>query len=350
VGRGVLVVRFSSLGDVVLTTPVLEALQREEPATPVVLLTRAGYAPLFREDPRLAEVWGWDSSRESFGGLAGRVRRAGFDRLIDLHGSLRSRLLAALAGTPVARLRKYPLRRALLVARPPFKRRRALPPVPLRYLEAAGLGGHDPRPRLHLPEAGRAAGREWGRRMRAGAGGRLVVLLTGARHPTKRWPAAHLLELGRRLQLRGDLPVLIPPPEGAPDLPLHDLAAAGIRLSPGLTDPAGLAGALGAADGAVANDSGPLHVAAAVGTPTVGLFGPTSPALGFAPLGERVRTLHLDLFCSPCSRHGRRRCRRERRFCLEDLSPEAVLAALDQVMASNKSRNPLIHKDLGPIL
>ncbi len=332
-GRGVLVVRFSSLGDVVLTTPVLEALRAARPDSPVVLLTRATYAPLFHEDPRLAGVWGWDPATESLAALAGRVRRAGFDRLIDLHGSLRSRLLALLVGAPVSRLRKYPLRRALLVARPPLKRRRSLPPVPVRYLAAAGLEGADPRPRLHLSEACRTAGREWGRRMRGGAGGRLVVLLTGARHPAKRWPASHLLELGRRLQVRGDLPVLIPPPEGAPDLTRPELAAAGIRFSDGLTDPAGLAGALGAADGVVANDSGPLHVAAAVGTPAVGLFGPTHPALGFAPTGEGVRSLSLDLFCSPCSRHGRHPCWRERRFCLEDLGPGAVLETLDQVMS-----------------
>jgi heptosyltransferase-2 len=350
VGRGVLIVRFSSLGDVVLTTPVLEALRAARPDSPVVLLTRAAYAPLFDEDPRLTEVWGWDPAVESLAALAGRVRRAGFDRLIDLHGSLRSRIVALRAGIPVARLRKYPLRRALLVARGPLKRRRALPPVPVRYLAAAGLEGGDPRPRLHLTEACRSAGREWARAMRDGAGGRLVVLLTGARHPAKRWPARHLLELGRRLRARGDRPVLLPPPEGAPDLPRPELAAAGIRCSDVIRDPAGLAGALGAADGVVANDSGPLHVAAAVGTPAVGLFGPTHPALGFAPTGEWVRSLSLELFCSPCSRHGRRPCWRSQRFCLEDLAPGQVLEALDQVLSRYQERNPLIPKDLDPIL
>jgi len=99
-------------------------------------------------------------------------------------------------------------------------------------------------------------------------------------------------------------------------------------------DPTRLAGVLAACDAVVANDSGPMHLAAAVGTPVVGLFGPTSPALGFAPVANQATSCHLGIQCSPCSRHGARACWRDRRYCMEDLSPQEVYEALKGLLDS----------------
>jgi ADP-heptose:LPS heptosyltransferase len=103
----------------------------------------------------------------------------------------------------------------------------------------------------------------------------------------------------------------------------------------------GLAGALAACDAVVANDSGPMHLAAAVGTPVVGLFGPTSPALGFAPVGGGAVSVHLGLHCSPCSRHGKTPCWRERRYCMEDLDPEVVFRALQRALTGGSDEKVL---------
>ena len=78
----------------------------------------------------------------------------------------------------------------------------------------------------------------------------------------------------------------------------------------------------------VSNDSGPMHVATAVGTPTVAIFGATHPRLGFAPLGPGDTAVTLDLPCSPCSLHGNRSCRFGTHACMEDLPSQHVIAEL----------------------
>src|SRR5581483_9199377 len=90
---------------------------------------------------------------------------------------------------------------------------------------------------------------------------------------------------------------------------------------------AGLAAAVAGCAAVVTNDSGPAHIAAAVGTPAVVLFGPTSPER-WSPPGRLVRSLSLQLACSPCSNHGGERCPIGTHACLRDLGVEAVLAAL----------------------
>ncbi|HEY6000915.1 MAG TPA: glycosyltransferase family 9 protein, partial [bacterium] len=83
----------------------------------------------------------------------------------------------------------------------------------------------------------------------------------------------------------------------------------------------------------IANDSGPAHIAAAVGAPVVALFGPTHEAFGFAPRGERVRVVSRDRPCRPCSVHGGTRCPRGHRACLDDIAPAQVLAAARELLA-----------------
>jgi ADP-heptose:LPS heptosyltransferase len=78
----------------------------------------------------------------------------------------------------------------------------------------------------------------------------------------------------------------------------------------------------------VSSDSGLMHLAAALGIPSFGLFGPTHPALGFAPIGPGARAFHGGTWCSPCHRHGAAPCFRERRFCFDDLNSGEIAAAI----------------------
>ena len=87
----------------------------------------------------------------------------------------------------------------------------------------------------------------------------------------------------------------------------------------------------------VTNDSAPLHLAQAVGTPTVAIFGPTLPSFGFAPRGPRDVALGLDgLACRPCSRHGPPACPLGHHRCMNDLSVERVLAAIEETGALHR--------------
>ena len=94
---------------------------------------------------------------------------------------------------------------------------------------------------------------------------------------------------------------------------------------------------IGKAAALVTNDSAPLHFAAAAGTPTVALFGPTLPAFGFGPRGPRDVALGVDgLSCRPCSRHGPPRCPLGHHHCLRHLLLEQVVAALEETGALHR--------------
>jgi ADP-heptose:LPS heptosyltransferase len=253
-------------------------------------------------------------------------------------------MLTLLMRTTVSDIRQERWRRFWLVARPPLKRKKNLTPVVDRYLEAAGYrnrGAEAAQPVLYLSDAEREEGRKWRNRIMQGREGRLVALFPGAMHPPKEWPIFNFAELGRLLIMRGDVPVVIPSldrPEIAEALAEQEKE---IVLSGPVESPLELAAALSAADGAIANDSGPMHVAASVGTCTVGIFGPTGPELGFAPRGPCSSHVHLGLYCSPCGKHGKRVCYRRERFCMLDIKPRDVVDKLEELFEGLKSQKHL---------
>lgn len=86
-----------------------------------------------------------------------------------------------------------------------------------------------------------------------------------------------------------------------------------------------LAAVLQTSDLAITNDSGPMHMSTSVGTPVMAVFGPTSPTLGFAPLGSCDKIFQVSLDCRPCSIHGSRPCRRGDLKCLTGVKPEHIV-------------------------
>ena len=341
----VLVIRFSSLGDVVLVAPVFRALKTRLADAYITFLTRSEYAGIHQNNPWVDAVWSYDPAAESLWELRRRIVHANFSLTADLHGSLRSRFITAGASHPVTRHRKQHLRRFWLVARPRLKRNDPLDPVVDRYLEAVGAAGEEGEGRIPKVDPGeevRTAGTAWRSAVLSGGGegGRLIALLPGARHPAKEWPWRSFLELGEIIGRAGDRAVVLPPPGGPAERfrsPEGEEKPA-LSVSAPVEEANRLAGVLAACDAVVANDSGPMHLAAAVGTPVVGIFGPTSPALGFAPVANLATSCHLDIHCSPCSRHGARACWRDRRYCLEDLTPPEVYRALKELLnAANRA-------------
>jgi len=332
----ILVIRFSSLGDVVLTAPVFRALKRRLPQSYITFLTKSEYAGIHRSNPDVDEIWEFDPATRSLSSLIQMVRSSGFSEIIDLHGSLRSRLITLTGGVLSRRYHQERFRRLLMVLRPPFKRIRPITPVIDCYLVAAGsddpsnvFAGEEGVPVVHLTGEEIETGRAWRWEMMSGREGKLIVLLPGARHAPKEWPLFHFAELARLVQNRGDTPVVVLPPDNTEiGSVLQDMEESVILAEP-VTDIMELASLLAAADGVVANDSGPMHLSAALGTPTVGLFGPTSPDLGFTPRGNRVTHIHRAISCSPCSKHGQRVCWKRERNCMLDITPRDVIDALN---------------------
>ncbi len=337
--RRYLVVRFSSLGDVVLTAPVFEVLKSAPDDIHTTFLTKVDYADLHRHNPFLDEVRAFDSKAESLISLISWVKAGKFDMIVDLHRSIRSRLISLRSGIPTVRYNQQRFRRFKMIVRLRSGALKGLKPVVDRYLETLRLDGTDASsfdnvPKLYLNEDELERGHRWRNDLTGEREGRLIALLPGAMHPSKQWPSVYFSELARLLAWRGDIPVILSAPgeEELSALIVKEAGGEGVILGEAQSDLIDLASCLAATNATIANDSGPMHVAAAVGTPILGLFGPTSPELGFAPTGSSAACMHLGHFCSPCSKHGNRPCWRGKRYCMDEMEPEMVLNALDELI------------------
>ena len=333
----ILLLRFSSLGDLVLLTALVEALRTGLPRMKIHLVTKSRYRTLFEGDPRIARISTLGGG--SAGRLAGLWRELSGVRygiLIDAHGVTRSTLLyCALRARRRLRIDKDQTRKALLLLFRRAPRRRSVT-MRERYLDLArrlGIACGGAMPRLVL----QPAARERARADFAAAGlcGRTVVALApGARWPAKRWPVERFARLARLLRGKGYGIVTVgDEPEREACRVAASAAPGGLNLC-GTRSVAETAAALELAGALVTNDSAPLHIAEAVGTPVVALFGPTVREFGYFPLLPASTALETELDCRPCSRNGSRPCRRERLECLEAIEPEAVAEAVARVLAA----------------
>jgi heptosyltransferase-2 len=332
----ILVLRYSALGDVVLATSVLEPLRARFPRARIEWVTSPAYAPLLEGLPGLTAVHRLE--RGLGGALAlGRALRGRFDLAVDLQNKLKSWLVAHAAAPRVVAFRRRSAggaALALLGLDRPMRgpHATALYAEALRPLGVEGAG----RMRVHPS----AAARERAASALAAAGRPRIALAPGASTATKRWPAERFAEVARALAADGASIVLAGGPSDRAELDVFR-AALGGPVAADLTDlPVdALAAGLADVDLLVACDSGPVHLAAAAGTPVVAIFGPTSPERwGPPPPG---RALALPIGCAPCSNHGGARCPEGHHRCMLDLGAAAVVQAARHAMAHRPPRpNP----------
>jgi heptosyltransferase-2 len=326
--RSILIVRYSALGDVVLATTILEPLRARFPNARIEWVTDTPYAPLLEGLPELAAVHRLTREGPSSALATAARLRGRFDFAIDLQNKLRSAVVARSAAPLRASFRRRTALRAVLSlfgSDPPLQRAHQT----RLYAEAlAPLGTFEPgRLKISLSPQARALAEDALQGVPAPA----VAIAPGARWATKRWPAERFAAVADALAAEGCAIVLCGGP-GDRDAFATFRAATRAKVAADLSflPVDALAAAIARVQLLVACDSGPVHLAAAVGTPTLALFGPTSTERwGPPPPG---RALALGLACAPCSNHGGDFCPEGHHRCLADLAPEAVLAAARDVL------------------
>jgi lipopolysaccharide heptosyltransferase I len=342
--RRVLLVKPSALGDVVHALPVLATLKRRYPAVTFDWLVEEETAAIVTghpslghsvvsgrrrwlrqlRDPRTAPA----ALREARAFVA-EVRHRRYDAVLDLQGLLKSALYVLAAGAPM----RVGFAEGREGAPWVLTHRIVAPPQPVhavrRYLAlAAAVDATEPVWDFSIPVGERD--RAEARAALAGLPQPRVVLHPGARWRTKLWQPEAWHQVAGALAA-GGAGVLVT--GSREDAPLAERIVSGLdpraRSAAGQVSLKGLAALLAEVDLMVTVDSGPMHMAAAVGTPLVALFGPTDPART-GPFGQAV-VLRRDLACSPCLD---RRCRiPERDRCMRELTPGDVLAAARRTLA-----------------
>ena len=330
----VLLVRFSSIGDILLTTPLVRALARRHPEAKLVYVTKRSMAPLVADNPHVAEVVALEPD-EPLRHLARRLRALAPTHGLDLHGSLRSAGLRLLVRCRWSGYRKRKLARTLLISAKLDAYGRPMP-VAERYFEAARR--LDARPDGGPPEFCLGAGAtsrvaQW-LAERGLAGAPLAALGPGAAHATKRWPIAHWVALGERLRAAGYQGVVVGGPEDR-GLARHLVAGGGgaAASAAGEFSLQETGALLQRARVVVSGDTGIMHMATGVGTPVVALFGPTVAQFGFFPYVAPAVVLERQLDCRPCSATGTAVCPLGHHRCLADITPADVAAAVDRLVA-----------------
>jgi len=339
----ILILRLSSIGDILLTTPLVRALRSRFPDAEIDYALKEPFIDLLRTNPNLNRLHTLDPA----GGWRAlwRLRRdigeAGYDLVVDVHKNIRTLFLRTAAKpAQIAKHSKSRLQRHLLVNFGINLYRRSVP-MTERYLASVShLGVFDDGAGLELildPEADRrVAGILTGRGWRPGRF--TAALVPGAGRQTKQWPADRYAEVARILAGTRDAQILI-----LGDGRDVESACTVTRAAPESSFPvAGEFGlmesacALSRADLVICNDSGAMHMARALNLNTVAIFGPTTRELGFYPAGARVKVVeHKGLDCRPCSHIGPKKCPKKHFRCMLELEPEQVLAAADELL--NKS-------------
>jgi lipopolysaccharide heptosyltransferase II len=323
----VLAVRFSSIGDVLLITPLLRAIRQRHPDSQITVVTRAAYAPLLSHNPRVNRVITADGGLTS---LAAELRKGGYTHMLDLHDSVRTRVLRTLVAGRWGTYPKHRLARFTLIH---TKRNwyRDSRPVAERYFTAASdldVAPDGKPPELFLaPEAERDVA-SWLSTTTL-SGRTLVALAPGAAHATKRWPIEHWRALTQRLLAQNIGVVIVGSKEDAPlAAALAQAAGPGAANATGLFALQGTGALLRRVTALVSGDTGVMHMATAVGTPVVALFGPTVRPFGFFPYSSGAQVLELPLPCRPCSSKGGPRCPLGHHRCLFELHPDLVYHSL----------------------
>ncbi|HWC72455.1 MAG TPA: glycosyltransferase family 9 protein [Gemmatimonadales bacterium] len=326
----ILCVRFSSIGDVLLTTPLLRALKRRHPDAELYFVTKRAMLPLVMENPNLIDVVALEPN-ERVTDLAKRLRALGATHGLDLHGSLRSTALRWLVPCRWSGYSKRKLARTTLIATKINIYGRHVP-VAERYFEAARALDVVPDgrpPEFFLAPAARETIARWivDRGLERQP---FAALAPGAAHATKRWPMQHWQALAQRLQRQGYALVAI---GGAEDRELAGNLGSAVINAAGEFSLQETGACLARARVLISGDTGVMHMATGVGTRVVALFGPTVEPFGFFPYRSGATVLERDIDCRPCSAMGTERCPLGHHRCLRDILPEDVAAAVQRLVA-----------------
>lgn len=319
-----LVIRFSSAGDIILTSLFLRALRKRFPDGNITFLTKRSFAPLVEHSPHVNGVRTIDDNTTL--GQALELRRTllaeNYDIVFDLHNSLRSRIVRFALGKTRAVFKKPSFRKWLLV-RFNINLLRPTLPIPERYLavgapyglqnDGEGLDFFIGEENAPLPDE---------------LPGPLIALAPGARHFTKRWPADRFAALGSELLRRygGTIVLLGGPDEVEACRTVEEMLQGNVLNLAGHTTIPQAAAVIDRCALVVCNDSALAHVAAARNVPAVVIFGSTVQEFGFAPYSDKAVVVQNEgLACRPCTTIGRAECPKGHFNCMNGIAPAEIL-------------------------
>lgn len=316
----ILIIRLSSLGDLILTIPLLEALRKRYSGARIDLLVKKEYADLAWLFGFVDEVIAFDTDTEDIAELRQELAENHYNYVLDLHSNLRSKVLRILPHAEIDIIQKRSFRRWLLVN---FKINllKDAPDAVGRYFETArDLGVKDEG---NAPAIVTTIVQE-----------KKVAIIPGSKHWNKRWlpeyfvaVASALIKDGYKVEVHGaqDEKALGDSivKEFSPQQATNYCGAFTLEEMPAR---------LASCELAITNDSGLMHLAAAVGVKTISIFGPTVREFGFMPRSKEAIVIeNATLSCRPCTTIGSDHCPKGHFKCMVDITPEMVIKSVSRL-------------------
>lgn len=309
----ILIIRLSSIGDIVLTQPIAAALRQNYPAAQIDFVTKPAYHTIVEKFGCVDNIIFWEESLKSLK----KIYRNRYDLCVDLHAKLNTLLIRLFVrAQQTAVYNKKHLLRKKIVAHKTSLRISSTLQLYYSALKKLNIPFRESVPRLYLNEE----------KLSAKTAEIKIGIFPGALHKTKQYPPAKMAELielfppNWRIYLLGS---------SAESNLAQEIAS---RISKDVTNLCGQLGLdelvyqIAALDFIISNDSGPMHIAAALEKPQLAIFGATDPALGFAPLNPQAIVINRELECKPCSLHGSGACPLGHLECLQSLDNKAIYA------------------------
>lgn len=335
----ILVSRLKFIGDIVLTTPVIEVLREKFHDSEIHYLGDKAGVNLLRENPALNRIIHYDfgapSALEQLR-VSWLLRREKYDVAVDLFGNPRSALVIYLSGAKMRIGGNFGWRRKTYTHPMTIRERMTSVEFHLRYLSPLGVGETFRRPRIYLQDTEVSKAREFLSSLGLIPGKPVVGLHIGATWPAKVWPSQNFARLA---DLAADwLGAQVVVTHGPNDAKYMEKFSSAVRSPYVDLPPSGLrtlASVISCCDVYVSNDAAPMHISAAVGTPTVGIFGPGEPdiwfpyekELGHVALKREIDCCHKD-FCDLAGDDYLR--------CMKLIRPEDVYEILERTLKSKK--------------
>lgn len=332
--KNFLIIRLSSIGDILLTTSVIRQIRLKYPEAKISFVTKEIFSDLLLHNPHLDKIYTLKNKKTGLKLLLDELKKSKFDQVIDLHNNFRSNYIRYNLSYDNRFVYLKPILKRLLLVY--FKLNKFTAPysIPELYLKTIKkMGVTDDGKGLELFWPSKVD--EELKKLTTSINQDYIVIAPGAGFFTKRWPIEYFADLITKIK------------KAWPEYSICVLGSADERIlaeylaeqEDDIHDFCGKLSLLQAASlikkakTIISNDSGLMHIATAVQTPVIAIFGSTVQEFGFFPFrAKHIVVENKQINCRPCSHVGKKNCPRKHFNCMREIKPEQVLNAVEKLI------------------
>ena len=327
--KKILIIRFSSIGDIVLSTSFLLTIKTLFPKSEVHFLTLDRFSSILENQPNVDRliVLNSKSGYKDLLGLNNIIKKSNYDKIFDLHSSIRSLIITLGLNDIVSRIKKPRLFRFLL-----FQFHVNLFPKNFSaihmYHQCLDTNLESDYPSTHLVVT--SLERKIAKKMlkEYGVNGQFIALVPGAAWEPKQWSVEKYCEVINMITSSSKMNLVM---FGSEKDEINDrIANLNVEVTnmSGKTNLRQAMSLLSLSKVVFGSDTGLLHIAEALGIPVNMILGPTSQETGGGVNLKSSKNIEVDIWCRPCSQNGQKHCYRSKQYCMENISPEKVVSTL----------------------